>query len=672
MPDLENAYALTQHEPEQFDLVTASFGEDIDGEIKTWLHESIRVYDDAHKNLFISKAPEWRRISEGKPRDKEKAFPWSNCSNLVVQIVGQRVDEITARVIEIIWAVSPTGVFRYPAKTDDPKRTSEKRRILERFVDIVSYEPDELDLYRIESVGFADCARLGFAPFKVIPEHRVNIRAIGYDGDTKRKKLEGQLAYDGPKVENLEYEDAVCDPRATSWDKSRLKYHKRRLSKHELQERAFSGYYDEEEVEKILGKPDRYGPVEEKRREQQKKGVQLDDASKILAEWDVHECWFWWWIKVKDESGKLQQVKVDLIWSYHFSTRTVLRKIFNFMPDNACAIIPTKLNIADKGVRGVGYAEMLSNAQEEVSTQHNQRIDARTMAITGILTTTNYNMDKNIKIYPLCILPGGPDSWGIVNKPSDIGDGGIADEEMAIRLADERAGVGPSIQGMGTGSVNKKGQYGSQGVLATMTAGNSRTNNRTSDFRHTHVKLLTLCTKLYGKMGTGAHGSMFGLDDDLLKESLKDLLDGKVRIPIRAATASVNKEVEKQNLMLLKTTLMQHDANKVKLLQAIAQGQGIPPQFKKVMRSIVESQDNMMRQVIRDFAISDQPDEFVAEVEWPDEQAQAGPAVGTPGMGQSQQQPGSPQNNGGGGGLATVVPGLAGQPNGGAPPLVPQ
>jgi hypothetical protein len=166
---------------------------------------------------------------------------------------------------------------------------------------------------------------------------------------------------------------------------------------------------------------------------------------------------------------------------------------------------------------------------------------------------------------------------------------------------------------------------------------------------------------------------MFGLDDDLLKESLKDLLDGKVRIPIRAATASVNKEVEKQNLMLLKTTLMQHDANKVKLLQAIAQGQGIPPQFKKVMRSIVESQDNMMRQVIRDFAISDQPDEFVAEVEWPDEQqAQAGPAVGTPGMGQSQQQPGSPQNNGGGGGLAAVVPGLAGQPNGGAPPLVPQ
>ena len=674
--DLKDAFSLTQHESKDFDLVEASFGEDIDGEIKNWLHESIRVYQDSHDNLFKSKVTEWRRICKGDPREKDKAFPWPNCSNLIVQIAGQRVDDLTARVIQIIWATSPAAVFRYPAKTDDPKRTSEKRRTLEQFIDIVSYELDELDLYNREMIGFADCARLGFTAFKVIPEHRVNIKCVEGAEGTKRKKLEGELAYDGPKVENLEYEDVLCDDRAPSWEKSRLKIHIRRgLSKAELQERAFAGYYDEKAVKEIIDKPDRHGPDEAKRRQQQKRGVQMDEGSKVLAEWDIHECWFWWWISVKGDDGKMEQVKVDLLWSYHFKTKTVMRKLFNFMPDNACPMITAKLNIADKGVRGIGLAEMLSNAQEEVSTQHNQRIDARTMAITGIIRSGNYNLDKNIKIYPFCILPGEKDEIEMLKNPMDIGDGGIQDEEMAIRLADERAGVGPSIQGMGTGSVNKKGQYGSQGVLATMTEGNSRTNNRTSDFRHAHVKIVSLCTAMYGKMGTGRRGSMFGLNEDLLKEALDDYANHRVRIPIRAATASVNKEVEKQNLMLLKTTLMQHDANKIKMIQAIVSGQTIPPFAKKAMIAAVNAQDNMMRQVIRDFAISDQPDEFVAEVEFPDDaqaQARPAPAPGPVGLAQPQQQPGGVPGNGAGGGLAAPLVGPQGQPGGGAPPTLPQ
>ena len=76
------------------------------------------------------------------------------------------------------------------------------------------------------------------------------------------------------------------------------------------------------------------------------------------------------------------------------------------------------------------------------------------------------------------------------------------------------------LPGMGAGGPTKKGQYGSMGTLAVMQDGNTRVNHRISDFRHTHVKLITLVSKMYGTMGTGNRAELYGLDDKLLAEAL--------------------------------------------------------------------------------------------------------------------------------------------------------
>jgi hypothetical protein len=155
-----------------------------------------------------------------------------------------------------------------------------------------------------------------------------------------------------------------------------------------------------------------------------------------------------------------------------------------------------------------------------------------------------------------------------------------------------------------------------------LSIGDSRTAHRVSDFRHSHTSLISLVTSMYGKFGTGNRGSMFGLDDKLLHEALQDYTDGKVRIPTRAATASVNKEVEKQNLILLKQALEGHNKNKSALLQAITQNAQIPPYVRKFMIGAVESQDAMMKKLIREFMVSDQPEEYVQDVEFPPEMKQ--------------------------------------------------
>lgn len=652
---------LSNRKAEDFELVTADFGEDVNKEIENWLHESIRVSKESFDVLFKQKVPEWRRISEGKPKDKTKSFPWPNCSNLVVQVAGQRIDDICARVIGLIWATSPIAYCRYFVKSQDPHREAEKARILEQFLDICAYEPDELDLYRIENVGFSDSARLGTHFFKVIPEKRTQVTATRVGNGMKLDQTE---TYNGPKVENLEFEDVLFDPQAPTWDKSRYKIHIRRVSRHELRERAFRGFYDKDKVQDILNKPDRHGPDFAKMREEVKKGKTQPQAE-ILAEWDIYEAYFWWFLNVKGEDGKRETVKVDLTWSYHYSSRTVLRQVFNFIPSNACSMIPTKLDISSKGVHGSGFAEMLANAQEEVSTQHNQRIDARTMAITGILRSSNPNLDKNILVYPFCIIPAQKDELELLKAGVDIGDGGIQDEQLTLQLADERAGVGPAVAGMGTGQIDKKGRYGSMGTLAVMQDSNTRVNLRISDFRHSHVRLLTLCTQMYGKFGTGSSGELFGLDEKILHEALQDFLGKKVRIPLRAATASANKEVEKQNAMLLKTNLSMHYQEQAKLMQAL-KDPNVPPEGRKYFTDVIKSQDAMMMHILRDFGF-DQPREYVPEIELGEQNGKAQPGQPNPSQVQRMAQPGAAPGNGAGAGGFGGMEALPQGPQGPAP-----
>jgi hypothetical protein len=665
MPDESKPPRASFPAHKDFTPVVADFGSDKNEDIRIWLHENLRVYIDTYQVLFEKKVPEWRRLAEGKPKDKTKSFPWPNASNLVVQVIGQRCDDIAARVLGLVWSTSPVAMFRTQfSKPKDPHRENEKVRILEQFIDNQAFDHETLDLYRVECVGFADSARLGTHFFKVVPEQRMEVTEVsimGSDKGSKKTKLTESTIYTGPKIENLEFEHVYADPEAPTWDKSRLKAHKRTLKKFELEERVFAGFYDKEMVESVLGKPDRQGPELSETRQQVKKGVNVPQA-RILSEYDIYECNFWWWIN--GPGGK--KVKVHLFASYHYSSRTMLKQVFNFMPDNACSIIPTKLDISAKGIHGRGYADILESYQTEISTQHNQRIDARTMAITGIIRSSNPNLDKDIKVYPFCIIPGDADEVELLKNQMDLGDGGIAEEELALKLADDRAGVSQAVVGLGAGGPNKKGQYGSMGTLALLQDGNTRNNLRVSDFRYAHIKIISLATKVFGKLGVHNMEEAFGEDAPLLEEALSDFYKDHIKIPIRATTASINKEVEKQNDMLLRQALSQHGQETSQLIQALSNPQ-IPPNVKKYYVDLIKSQDSMMMRVLRNFGY-DQPREFVPEFQ--EEKANA-PQGQDPkaallaklsGMAQTQPPPG------GGGAPVAGVGGNSGVPSGPAGP----
>lgn len=665
---MATAPTITEKPALKFEPRSIAFPKEVQEEINKWLHTNIESLIKRNQNLHEVKVPIWRRIKDGRPREAKKSWPFPNCSNLVHQLVGEACDDLAARVLQLIWATAPLMYFKYFGKAADEEaaaHNSLKAKTLETFIDYVATDPRELALYPRENQWFMDSAALGKAWVCVVPEQRMEAVYAGYSDTKKASEFDEKVLYEGPKVVNLRYEDILVEDGDIPFEENDPIVRRCTLGKRKLRERAFKGFFKEEETKKILEKPDRYGASNVKKRENQKKGIQENQDS-TLAEWDIYECYFSWYHNKK---------KFRLIAWHHQHTNITANCVYNFIPDNQVPIIETRLT-----EDGRGYAEIGGDAQEEVSTAKNQRNDAITFGILGVNTIDpqNRNVDRNFTITPGMFIPAASGTFDHHEMANPAMAGlSLQNEAAMIQQAKERFGIGPAVSGMGAGSSNKKGQFGSMGTIAVMQDSNTRSAHRQSDFRYAHIKLGGVYTDFYGFLGLGRKGSIFGLDDKILDEALQDVLDRKLRVPIRAATASVNREVTKQNQMILNQAIDAYIKSISQYLQAAvnpvaAQGPG-GEAYIGWLKKQIKAKNRWMQQMIREFQLSDQPQEFIPDIELPEEpkqnaapqQAPGGPVDFTK-MAQLIQQRGS-----GGAGAQPSVGGAPGGPvaQGGGPPV---
>jgi hypothetical protein len=559
--------------------VGKTFGQSVDAEIRNWLSSALQNLIDAHADLHLSKIPKMRKLYLGKPESASKSFPFPGASNIVIQLIGDRADTLDARILGFIFATSPLWKFMYPAVSDNAEENDLKRSTLEQFMDIMGYEPSELDLYRIYGQWCHDHTTLGTGFVKAYIEDSMESVAVGYTEQSSKKFRDEQI-YFGPRVEKLAHEDVLMYSDAQTIEKSRLVAQRRRLTKYDLQERVFNGFYDKDAVEKIIERPDRPGPDLNSSKEQRSKGVQ-PIQSRVTAEWDVYECYFPW-----IHNGR----KFRLIYSFHLSTKTCLRRIFNFIPGNQTPIVRAKLGYRNDGAYGFGLAELLEPYQDEVSTTHRNRIDNSTLANTRFFRVgpSAINLGSQVDIFPSGAITANKDDFEAY-QIADVYQSSFQNEEMTLQLADQRAGVAPAVAGMGSGGMmgrSKQSFYSAGPALATMQEQNNRTNLATSDFRHAHQKLGSLLTSMYAKFGIGERADMFGKNAKYLQKALDEFLKNRCRIPIQ-----------------------RHYTAQAQLMQAI-NNPGIPDNVKQYLIRVMEGSDRIMTRILKDFGY-DQPEEFI-------------------------------------------------------------
>jgi hypothetical protein len=622
-----------------FEQVNADFGPDKNSEVREYVHQHLDDLVSSHNDLHTNKLPKWRKSYLGRPAEESRNFPFPNAANTVVQVIGETVDTMVARVMGIIWATHPLWAFKCYEKAEDIEKQKGyeiERRALEDFMDVMGVEPSELNLHEVEAIWYTEAANLGTAFVKLNLENQVEAVVTGYTESRESMRGIDTTIYEGPKVSNLRHEDIVSDPRH-SLEQSNFVAVKRTLSRFQLEERGYLELYEKEAVQKLLDLPDRSLPNQIQREELALQGVQPRAYTDHTAEWDVWECYFPYWHKGR---------KYRIIYTYHRKSKTKLRSVFNFLPQNGLPVKRAKLGYRTPGLYGHGYAELLEIYQEELSTVHNQRLDNATVANIRALRISPRAraLDSNTELYPAALIVAEEGEIESI-QVGDVYPSTFKNEELTLQLVARRAGITPAVAGGGSGGMKGKAgsqQYTAQGTLAVMQENNSVVGFATSEFRHAHAQLGTMLVKMYDKFGTAGKEEMFGLDGEKLKNALAKFGgDQGINIPLRSTTASLNREVDKQTGVIIAGLLQRHYTAVGQLIQAINNPMA-PPEFKEYAAKVVIASEQFHKKVVKDFGY-EQPDLYIPEAQSKSEGANPqGPMApsGSPVAGNSPAPPG--------------------------------
>lgn len=585
--------------------------------------DNIKNLQNDWNEFHTEKLTKYQKLYEGTPREEIKSFPWRNASNIVIQVVGTHVDTMVARVVGSIYENSPLWPISVLGTWDDAKKVEEQRLALEEALNYVGLNDDELDFYRVESSWAADVMKYGIGVIKSPWERDVEVQRLGIAGGENVVPI---IKYDGPRPEKLTLRNFACTWDAPTLDSNqcRFKYQKIPLTKNELEERAYSGYYNKEKLRDILTKPDRGGPTTQDVEDAAARGINLSDLYSA-AIWDIYECWFPYW--------KGNQ-KYRLICTYHLGSDTPLRTVFNFYPDNDEPFISAKMGYTTDGIIGRGFSELLRDYQEEITTGHNQRVDNRTLANTAIIRVpATGRFDAHFSFYPGMTIPGDKDSI----EPMQVGavyPNSVQEEMLTLKLGEDRIGSGSSAAGgggLGAGTVGKTtGAYSSMGTYAVMQDQNKRVAQITSDFKYAHIKAGRQAAKLFGHFGFGQRAEYFGNRSELIREALESLRTKKLGFSVKAATASINREVEKQNFLLLSGILQKHYTAVGQLIQAIQN-----PQIDQVLKAYLIRTAEAMNMIHEKVLVAFQIDDRSRVLPEPFNSEGADPNAGNAGAGSS-------------------------------------
>ena len=560
-------------------------------EVKGYLHERIQALTDGARQLFQTKLPEWRRLYEARPLERNRQFPFENASNLVVPIIGIHCDTLHARIMASLWKTKPLFYSKLYGVYD--KDMDPVRQAWEDYLVYEATEPEELDLYSVESEWVSEIVRYGTSTMKVVNTQKYEdyFQPAGDGSTTKDGNFFRRTIYDGPCPQKLAYQDFLVPENIARWQQADVKIHIARLTYHDLLMRKQYGVYDEVAFNTIVSQPDRYSPdfVTKQRQDD----ADTRTSSQGYREWDVHECWFQWGTNSGDFTPKI------IAW-YHFKSNTLMRAVYDFYPDQP--FVMGRLLYRDDSVRGYGLCETLGQFQEELSVIHNQRRDNQTVANTKVWRVDpNSKLHEGYKVYPGAMLPADKDEIEPLSQ-GEVSQLSIEEEKLSIDLAERRSGVSPPMQGMGAGAAQgKRGVYSAAGTLSLLQEGNRRTDSTIADVRYAHARLGQILSRQYAFLGLDSKKlAFFGEQADLIREAAGYVKSGKLGLTVNASSASVNKEIEKQNDLMLTQIINKHYQSIGQLIQSIQSVQSSPA-VVDYFKHVIDASNKLMRGILRNF-----------------------------------------------------------------------
>jgi hypothetical protein len=252
---------------------------------------------------------------------------------------------------------------------------------------------------------------------------------------------------------------------------------------------------------------------------------------------------------------------------------------------------------------GYSVPEILEQSQEEKAQIHNARRDGNTIA--------NVPSWKKKRLADV----GNPSAeWypGKVFEVDDMGDmdtlqfgrdynSMIEEESFLDGEAERMTGISPPMQGFGSGTVGKKGIYSSQGTMALLSEGNKRLDIYLKRLRRPFHRTGAQIFTSYRDYKTNApEWKMYGKNGDLLKQAFTfqepDGFQG-VFFDLGCSDASANKEVDRQNLLLMANTMAAYYKEIMSLIPPVVQSpEGSP--FRELGLQILDGARDLANRIL--------------------------------------------------------------------------
>jgi hypothetical protein len=642
--------------------------------LKDVLRKKVRWLTQCWRDYHQVKLPYWRRMYRAQPRSPQKTFPFQGASNLVVPIVSIYVDSLHARYMAARFQTEPLWVAKAITEIEgiEPIRAA-----LEKFMGYVGITESLMDLYRVYNSFSKEAIKLGTSVIKSAWTREVQQQIVD-SGDFDKAQTR-EIIKEGPNPVKLRLEDWMIPINAADEDHTDLIVERIRLSKDQMEQRAFLNVYDRKAVATALTSPDNVAPDMMEREREDMAGVRTAQGGE-WAEWHVYEIHMKYFVPAghigigqydnqEDGSrtvGLAQSESTSaghyrIVCTYHEKSDALLRCVYNFYPENGNPYVSSRLIVEEDIFPGIGFGEALSGIQQGATAVKNQRVDNGTIANTRIWKVrTTATQAMAMSMFPNAMIP--------VNAPDDItpeqlGDvypSAFEEEQSNYDLADKTAGVGQSMQAQGAGSVGKtRGVYSALGTMSLQQAGNSRSDMRVCDLSYPHTKLGQKTALQFAHFGVPDNlVELFGPKDGaLIKQAFMAENFGKLAIPIRAATASINQEVERQNRQLLVGQTAQFFEQISNMMVAISNPQ-IPPDNRDYLIRVIHGATQLERALVRSFGLDDIeqfiPEPNITPLPPPQPQPPGGPGGGGPEVSQGQGGQGAP----GGGNGASANPGI--------------
>ena len=539
----------------------------------------------------------WRELLrqyEGVPKNPVRNFPIENAPNIEITLGAIAADALYAQIIDLIYTVNPLVTVRGLPKFKDDKEHSASVKAFQRFLNWVA--ANEAHIREASDDAILDDVQLGtgclYVPWT----------------EERRKTKVASILTASPRVWAIPIEDCLIPAGTKTSDIDQLPWVGLRfwLTEYEVRERAAKNGWDFDLAAKSAAQD-----WVSTRRETLGKHVQgIHRAGQLYEIIDCY-CYF-------DVDG--DGIREDLYVVFDRTSRKVLTCAFN--PYDRRPVITFSYQRRAHMPYGLGVLQMLSPYQEEMSDLHNYATLNALLANCRIWKGREGRIPDNMRIWPNRVIELiDPDTDLKPEQMADVYPSIMQNQLLLMQLAERRVGaneLAPSPKGQMFGS-----RLPGITAMSLLQQVNKRFTPAFDGAKDAICRALMQCMYRYqekvlaGSIKVIEHiYDVLGVEDGARIVALlsSNNFDENMEVELTAATASTNREADRQNAMLLVQVLAGYYQRTLELV-AIASNPQTPPEVKKVAMKIAEAAGEMIDRTIRTFDQVRDPALFVIDIE---------------------------------------------------------